>query len=68
VALVQQDMKKLIAYPLSRAWIRDSTFVVYEILRRTGSVQGAAMGGRGEVQMVSHGLIPGPVPVRGRAV
>jgi NADH-quinone oxidoreductase subunit M len=49
VALVQQDMKKLIAYSS-----------IYEIVRNTGSVQGAGMGLDGAmVQMVSHGLISG---------
>jgi NADH-quinone oxidoreductase subunit M len=62
VALVQQDMKKLIAYSsiAHMGFVTLGTFVVYEILRRTGSVQGAAMGMDGAmVQMVSHGLISG---------
>src|SRR6476660_9525975 len=58
VALVQTDMKKLVAYSsiAHMGFVTLGTFVVYEILRRTGSVQGAAMGMDGAmVQMVSHG-------------
>src|SRR6267142_2169984 len=62
VALVQQDMKKLIAYSsiAHMGFVTLGAFVVYEIVRNTGSVQGAGMGLDGAmVQMVSHGLISG---------
>jgi NADH-quinone oxidoreductase subunit M len=62
VALVQQDMKKLIAYSsiAHMGFVTLGAFVVYEIVRHTGSVQGAGMGLDGAmVQMVSHGLISG---------
>src|SRR6202050_1347070 len=62
VAIVQQDMKKLIAYssiaPLG--FVTLGAFVIYEIVRNTGSLAGAGMGLDGAmVQMVSHGLISG---------
>ena len=62
VALVQQDMKKLIAYSsiAHMGFVTLGAFVIYEIVRRTGSVQGAGMGVDGAmVQMISHGLISG---------
>ena len=62
VALVQQDMKKLIAYSsiAHMGFVTLGAFVVYEIVRSTGSIQGAGMGMDGAmVQMVSHGLISG---------
>jgi NADH-quinone oxidoreductase subunit M len=62
VALVQQDMKKLIAYSsiAHMGFVTLGAFVVYEIVRHTGSVQSAGMGLDGAmVQMVSHGLISG---------
>src|SRR5713101_3691665 len=62
VALVQQDMKKLIAYSsiAHMGFVTLGAFVIYEIVRNTGSVQGAGMGLDGAmVQMVSHGLISG---------
>jgi NADH-quinone oxidoreductase subunit M len=62
VALVQQDMKKLIAYSsiAHMGFVTLGAFVLYEIVRSTGTVQGAAMGLDGAlVQMVSHGLISG---------
>ena len=62
VALVQQDMKKLIAYSsiAHMGFVTLGAFVVYEIVRNTGSLKGAAMGMDGAmVQMVSHGLISG---------
>jgi NADH-quinone oxidoreductase subunit M len=62
VALVQEDMKKLIAYS-SIAHMGFATmgfFLVFAIFRHTGSVQGAAMGFEGAViQLVSHGFISG---------
>jgi NADH-quinone oxidoreductase subunit M len=62
VALVQQDMKKLIAYSsiAHMGFVTLGAFVVYEIVRNTGNVRGAGMGLDGAmVQMVSHGLISG---------
>ncbi|MFZ1905358.1 MAG: NADH-quinone oxidoreductase subunit M [Steroidobacteraceae bacterium] len=62
VALVQADMKKLIAYSsiAHMGFVTLGAFVLYEIVRSTGSVTGAGMGLDGAVvQMVSHGLISG---------
>src|SRR5215475_8513482 len=62
VALVQPDMKKLIAYSsiAHMGFVTLGAFVMYEIVRNTGSLQGAGMGVDGAmVQMVSHGLISG---------
>ena len=62
VALMQQDMKKLIAYS-SIAHMGFATlgfFIVFSIYRHTGRLSGAAMGIEGGmVQMVSHGFISG---------
>jgi NADH-quinone oxidoreductase subunit M len=62
VALMQQDMKKLIAYS-SIAHMGFATlgfFIAFSIYRHTGSLSGAAMGIEGGmVQMVSHGFISG---------
>ncbi|HSY04584.1 MAG TPA: NADH-quinone oxidoreductase subunit M [Steroidobacteraceae bacterium] len=62
VALVQQDMKKLIAYSsiAHMGFVTLGAFVIYEIVRNTGSSSGAGMGLDGAmVQMISHGLISG---------
>ncbi len=62
VALVQQDMKKLIAYSsiAHMGFVTLGAFVVYEIVRHSGSLAGAGMGMDGAmVQMISHGLISG---------
>jgi NADH-quinone oxidoreductase subunit M len=62
VALVQQDMKKLIAYSsiAHMGFVTLGAFVIYEIVRNTGSLKGAGMGMDGAmVQMISHGLISG---------
>jgi NADH-quinone oxidoreductase subunit M len=62
VALVQQDMKKLIAYSsiAHMGFVTLGAFVIYEIVRATGSSRGAGMGLDGAmVQMISHGLISG---------
>jgi NADH-quinone oxidoreductase subunit M len=62
VALVQADMKKLIAYSsiAHMGFVTLGAFVLYEIVRSTGSLTGAGMGLDGAmVQMVSHGLISG---------
>src|ERR1700683_4224278 len=62
VALVQQDMKKLIAYSsiAHMGFVTLGVFIVYQIVRNTGSLSGAGMGMDGAmVQMISHGLISG---------
>jgi NADH-quinone oxidoreductase subunit M len=62
VALVQQDMKKLIAYSsiAHMGFVTLGAFVIYEIVRATGSTHGAGMGLDGAmVQMISHGLVSG---------
>jgi NADH-quinone oxidoreductase subunit M len=62
VAIVQADMKKLIAYSsiAHMGFVTLGAFVVYEIVRATGQTQGAGMGMDGAmVQMVSHGLVSG---------
>jgi NADH-quinone oxidoreductase subunit M len=62
VALVQQDMKKLIAYSsvAHMGFVTLGAFIAFEIVRRTGTLQGAAMGIDGAmVQMISHGLVSG---------
>jgi NADH-quinone oxidoreductase subunit M len=62
VALVQADMKKLIAYSsiAHMGFVTLGAFVVYDIMAGTGSLKGAAMGLDGAmVQMISHGLISG---------
>jgi NADH-quinone oxidoreductase subunit M len=62
VALVQQDMKKLIAYSsiAHMGFVTLGSFLMWDIVRATGSTQGAAMGLDGAmVQMISHGLISG---------
>src|SRR5688572_2976207 len=63
VALVQQDMKKLIAYSsiAHMGFVTLGTFIAYDIqAANAGNLRGAAMGLDGAmVQMVSHGLISG---------
>src|SRR6202044_2977817 len=62
VALVQQDMKKLIAYSsiAHMGFVTLGAFIVYQIVRTTGGLQGAGMGMDGAmVQMISHGLVSG---------
>jgi NADH-quinone oxidoreductase subunit M len=62
VALVQQDMKKLIAYSsiAHMGFVTLGSFLVFELMRVNGDVRGAAMGIDGAmVQMISHGLISG---------
>ncbi|MGQ0835269.1 MAG: NADH-quinone oxidoreductase subunit M [Gammaproteobacteria bacterium] len=63
VALVQQDMKKLIAYSsiAHMGFVTLGSFIVYDIQAAHGDdLRGAAMGLDGAmVQMVSHGLISG---------
>ncbi len=62
VALVQQDMKKLIAYSsiAHMGFVTLGCVLVYDIVEATGSPAGAGMGLDGAmVQMISHGLISG---------
>jgi NADH-quinone oxidoreductase subunit M len=60
VALVQTDMKKLIAYSsiAHMGFVTLGCFLAFDIEGKTGSLAGAGMGIDGAmVQMVSHGLI-----------
>ena len=62
VALVQQDMKKLIAYSSisHMGFVTLGFFIAWHILDNTGKLDGAAMGMQGAiVQMISHGFISG---------
>ncbi len=62
VALVQQDMKKLIAYSSisHMGFVTLGFFMAFAIYRRTGGLDGAAMGVEGGiVQMISHGFVSG---------
>jgi NADH-quinone oxidoreductase subunit M len=62
VALVQEDMKKLIAYSsiAHMGFVTLGIFLVFTLLDNSGSVQGAALGMEGGmVQMISHGFISG---------
>ena len=60
VALVQQDMKKLIAYSSisHMGFVTLGIFIAFTIFTSTGSSQGAALGVEGAmVQMISHGFV-----------
>ena len=62
VALVQEDMKKLIAYSSisHMGFVTLGLFVAYEVVNTTGSTQSAEIGLQGAmVQMISHGFISG---------
>ncbi|WP_029407863.1 NADH-quinone oxidoreductase subunit M [Thiomicrorhabdus sp. Milos-T2] len=62
VAMVQSDMKKLVAYSSisHMGFVTLGMFVLYDILEKTGSLQGAQVGMEGAmVQMISHGFISG---------
>jgi NADH-quinone oxidoreductase subunit M len=62
VALVQQDMKKLIAYSSisHMGFVTLGLFIAFAIFRQSGSTHGAGLGVEGAmVQMVSHGFISG---------
>jgi len=62
VALVQQDMKKLIAYSSisHMGFVTLGFFIAWKILENTGSMKGAGMGMEGAmVQMISHGFVSG---------
>ncbi len=62
VALVQKDMKKLIAYSsiAHMGFVTLGFFLAWAILDRTGSESGIAMGlSGGMFQMISHGFVSG---------
>ncbi len=62
VALVQQDMKKLIAYSsiAHMGFVTLGFFVIFSIFQRPEATGGAVMGIEGGmVQMISHGFISG---------
>jgi NADH-quinone oxidoreductase subunit M len=62
VALVQKDMKKLIAYSsiAHMGFVTLGFFIAWKIIDRTGSTAGIAMGlSGGMFQMISHGFISG---------
>ncbi len=62
VALVQKDMKKLIAYSsiAHMGFVTLGFFLLWPIVNNTGSAAGAALGATGAmVQMISHGLVSG---------
>ena len=62
VAIVQQDMKKLIAYSsiAHMGFVTLGFFIVFAIVEQTGSTRGAVLGLEGGmVQMISHGFISG---------
>jgi len=62
VALVQQDMKKLIAYSSisHMGFVTLGFFLAWSIAENTGGFEGAAMGiSGGIVQMISHGFVSG---------
>ena len=62
VAIVQEDMKKLIAYSsiAHMGFVTLGLFLTFSILENTGSTQGSALGMEGGmVQMISHGFISG---------
>jgi len=60
VAMVQRDMKKLIAYSsiAHMGFVTLGFFIAWAIFQNTGSFKGAAMGIEGGlVQMISHGFV-----------
>ena len=62
VALVQRDMKKLIAYSsiAHMGFVTLGAFIGFQIVRHTGSTTGIELGLDGAmVQMLSHGLVSG---------
>ncbi|HEX6995632.1 MAG TPA: NADH-quinone oxidoreductase subunit M [Gammaproteobacteria bacterium] len=62
VALVQQDMMKLIAYSsiAHMGFVTLGFFVIFEVVTNSGDGQGAQLALQGGmVQMISHGLISG---------
>ncbi|HVJ37594.1 MAG TPA: NADH-quinone oxidoreductase subunit M [Stenotrophomonas sp.] len=62
VALVQDDMKKLVAYSsiAHMGFVTLGTFIAFTLVRDYGSVDAARLGLQGAmVQMVSHGFVSG---------
>jgi NADH-quinone oxidoreductase subunit M len=62
VALVQQDMKKLIAYSSvsHMGFVTLGTFIAFALIRESGNTDAARLGLQGAmVQMISHGFISG---------
>jgi NADH-quinone oxidoreductase subunit M len=62
VALVQDDMKKLVAYSsiAHMGFVTLGTFIAFTLVRDYGSVDAALLGLQGAmVQMVSHGFVSG---------
>ncbi len=62
IALVQSDMKKLVAYSsiAHMGFVTLGFFLLFPILKATGSSEGALLGMQGGmVQMISHGFISG---------
>jgi NADH-quinone oxidoreductase subunit M len=62
VALVQNDMKKLIAYSsiAHMGFVTLGFFIAWRIVANTGATDGIVMGLQGGmIQMISHGLISG---------
>ncbi len=62
VAIVQKDLKKLVAYSSisHMGFVTLGFFVAFAILDNTGDIQGAALGMEGGMmQMISHGFISG---------
>jgi len=62
VALVQKDMKKLIAYSSisHMGFVTLGMFIAFAVFQNTGNGRGAALGVEGAmIQMISHGFISG---------
>lgn len=62
VALVQEDMKKLIAYSsiAHMGFVTLASFIVFVMVREDGNLEGARLSLQGGmVQMISHGFISG---------
>ncbi|HET7845062.1 MAG TPA: NADH-quinone oxidoreductase subunit M [Xanthomonadales bacterium] len=62
VALVQEDMKKLIAYSSisHMGFVTLGTFIAFALARETGDADAARLGIQGGmVQMISHGFVSG---------
>jgi len=62
VALVQEDMKKLIAYSSisHMGFVTLGTFIAFALVREAGRIDAAELGLQGAmVQMISHGFISG---------
>ncbi len=72
VALVQDDMKKLIAYSSvsHMGFVTLGTFIAFALVRDYGNTDAARLGLQGAmVQMISHGFVSGAMfIVRRRAV